>query len=91
MIYNERVRFGDIVSFYTSIVGRGVTPQPPPRTQTKLLLIYASRLTLGLVPPAKPAFIDDVPQSMTMGWFNMAAAEEVPPEEEGAFGSMSMV
>ena len=27
----------------------------------------ALRLTLGLVPPAKPAFVDALPQSITMG------------------------
>ena len=28
---------------------------------------HALRLTLGLVPPAKPAFVDALPQSITMG------------------------
>jgi len=35
-----------------------------------------SKLTLGLVPPAKPAFMLLLPTSITMGWFSMEEAED---------------
>ena len=50
----------------------------------------AISLTLGLVPPAKPALMVAVPQSMTMGWLSIAAA--APEEEVGALSvSLLMV
>ena len=48
------------------------------KNKFKSSFLFFTVHTFGLVPPAKPALIVAVPQSMTMGWLSMAAAA---PEE----------
>ena len=46
---------------------------------------------MGLVPPAKPALIEDEPQSITIGWLSIAAAAEDPPPALGPASALMVV